>query len=218
VGESCLVPRDRALGDAEVEHVRLAVRVHQDVRGLEVAVDDPVLVRVQDRVAHLDHRPKPRAQDRAARPVEGAGPAVDPLPVDELHGDRVAAVAHRARVVDGHDAGVMEGGRDLRFALEALTLTRRREGAREEHLDRYFAPGLDLFAAVDDALAAAVEFLEDAVSGEVARPGLGGLDRRPEPPQKTVVLADLGDDRGARRATRDVVPDLPRALAPSGCF
>ncbi len=46
----------RGLGDAEVDHLRhrhAVVQRDQDVRRLDVAVDDPLLVRVLDGVADL---------------------------------------------------------------------------------------------------------------------------------------------------------------------
>ena len=40
------------LGDTEIQQLGVAFGGHQDVGGLEVAVDDQVLVRVLDRVAN----------------------------------------------------------------------------------------------------------------------------------------------------------------------
>jgi len=42
------------LGEAEVEHFRLAPRGHEDVGGLDVAVDDPLRVSGVERVGDLD--------------------------------------------------------------------------------------------------------------------------------------------------------------------
>ena len=60
-GERCLfgeVPT-RGLGHAEVDHLwdrHAVVKGDQDVRGLEVTVDDPLLVSVLHRVADLDEQ------------------------------------------------------------------------------------------------------------------------------------------------------------------
>ena len=48
-------------GHAEVKHLRLATFVHEDVGRLEVAMDDPLLVRVLHGVTH------PRQQLQARR-------------------------------------------------------------------------------------------------------------------------------------------------------
>ena len=52
----------RRLGNAEVDHLRHrhpVVQRHQDVRGLDVPVDDPLLVRVLNGVADLDEQIQP---------------------------------------------------------------------------------------------------------------------------------------------------------------
>ena len=41
------------LGEAEVEHLHRAVGPHLDIRGLEIAVDDPLLVRRFERLRDL---------------------------------------------------------------------------------------------------------------------------------------------------------------------
>ena len=52
------------LGHAEVDHLGhrpVVVHGHQDVRRLDVAVDDPLLVRVLDRLADRDEQLEPLA-------------------------------------------------------------------------------------------------------------------------------------------------------------
>ena len=55
------------LGQAEIGHVRLPVAVQQDVRGLQVAVDDALLVQVLDGPGH-------RGDDPHAAVARGTGP------------------------------------------------------------------------------------------------------------------------------------------------
>ena len=58
----------RGLGDAEVDHLRhrhAVVQRHEDVRRLDVAVDDALLVRVLDGLADLDEQIEPLAAWRA---------------------------------------------------------------------------------------------------------------------------------------------------------
>ena len=55
-------PAFRRLGDAEIDHLRhrhAVVQRHEDVRRLDVAVDDPLLVRVLDGLADLDEQIEP---------------------------------------------------------------------------------------------------------------------------------------------------------------
>ena len=66
----------------------VAVGGDQDVRGLEVAVDDEVLVRVLHRLADLAEQRQPRVDvEAAARRNTG-----DRLPFDVLHDEVRAAV------------------------------------------------------------------------------------------------------------------------------
>jgi len=51
----------RQPGHAEVQHLGLPVGAHEDVRGLQVAVDDAAQVGVVDRLADLDEEPQARA-------------------------------------------------------------------------------------------------------------------------------------------------------------
>ena len=46
-------------GEAEIEHLGLAGLIDEDVRGLEVAVNDAALVGVRERVADLEEQPQP---------------------------------------------------------------------------------------------------------------------------------------------------------------
>ena len=61
-------------GEAEVEDLHAAVLRHEDVLGLDVAVNDPLLVRGGEAVGHLRrdterpaHRKRPPAERRAER-------------------------------------------------------------------------------------------------------------------------------------------------------
>ena len=67
-----IAARLQQLGDAEVEQLRHAVRGHEDVARLDVAMDDEVLVRILHRAAH------PQEQRAAARGRTGAAPAQYP--------------------------------------------------------------------------------------------------------------------------------------------
>ena len=69
------------LGDAPVDHHRLAELADQDVARLEVAVDDPLRVGVRDRLGHRDHvvAAAPGAA-RARWPPRARRPACDPRP------------------------------------------------------------------------------------------------------------------------------------------
>jgi hypothetical protein len=104
------------LREAEIEDFDLAVLVQHDVLGLEIAVDDPLLVRLGQRA---------RDGPRDAQRLGDAEPAARHLrlqrgPLDELHRDVDAAV-DLADVVDGGDVGVSHRRGGPRLAEEPAT-------------------------------------------------------------------------------------------------
>ena len=106
--------RDPGAGDAEVGDGGLALGVDDDVLRLQVAVDDAVAVGEAGGLQHLaDH----------VTACSGVSPRVDQLlqrrPFDVLHGDVVGAL-ELAAVEDGDDVRVLQAGRRLRLAAEAL--------------------------------------------------------------------------------------------------
>jgi hypothetical protein len=127
------------LGDAEVGDHHAAVAAQQDVRRLDVAVDDARMVGRGQRVCGLsDDRHGLRRFERALL-VE---PLTQRRPAHELHHDGLDAVV-AARVVDRHDRRVRQpGGRDC-FGAEAGEERLVRREVRMEDLDRHLA-GEDL--------------------------------------------------------------------------
>ncbi len=123
-----LLPHRRAgigpqqLRDSEVEQLRRALRRHEDVAGLQVAVDHEVLVGVLHRGADLpeEDEPVPDRELVAAAEVEQR----DAL--DVLHDEVGLAFLGGAAVEQPRDPGVVERGRDL--ALVAKALQRLRAG------------------------------------------------------------------------------------------
>jgi hypothetical protein len=111
-----------------VHDERLAERADHDVRRLQVAVDDPLRVRVADRLADggeaLQQLPQGDPPGVAGRrrvrgPAVGAGLAVEPVddlaerrPGDEPHGVARPPVAVGDEAEDGDHAGVVEPGGD----------------------------------------------------------------------------------------------------------
>src|SRR5690349_15834831 len=105
-------PRVRGgLRDPEVRDVHLAVAVDQDVRRLDVTVDESERARRLD--ADADGERDPDAPLAIDDPIEI-------LAVDELHHDEVAARGGiDTSVVDGDDVRMVDGCGMPRFAPEA---------------------------------------------------------------------------------------------------
>ena len=158
-----------AAGQAEVGHVGIAVPVEQDVRGLQVAVEESLAVRMVDGAGH--DRDQPRG---------GAGIVAEPLglprqaaAIHELHAEErpIFVLAH---LIDRHDVRVIQVGRELGLAEESLSLRRGRHRPGQDHLqgDEPFQP---LVAGlVNDTHATARELLEQFIVADgPLRPGSG---------------------------------------------
>jgi hypothetical protein len=161
----------------------LLVCLQEDVRRLEVAVDDAAAVGVGDGAGEgLDQAGGfPRRLGFAAQPLGQAASR------DVLQGE-VGQAVDLAELMDLHDARVLEAGHCLGLGAEARQLLGRRPAARAEHLERHDALEGDLPGPVDDAHPAVPQLAEDLVAGD-ARRGRGGhafLLRRPARLQQRV--------------------------------
>jgi len=174
-------PRDRrgggagvdALGQPEVEDARLARRIDADVPGLQVAVDDAVLVGVVHRAADLDEEGDGVAGG-PARDAPRLRELVERDPLDELHGEEEAPVARAALVEQRDDVHVAELEDGLDLAVETGDLRFVRERAVEEDLERDLAPRRELHPLVDDPLAAPMELGGHAVAVDLGQRGRRG--------------------------------------------
>src|SRR4029453_11758856 len=98
------------LGQPEVQYLRRAVRANLDVRGLQVAMDDSLLVRRLERLGDL-LGPRQRL-------VDGNRPLRDPIgerrAFDELH-DQCVQAASILEAMDLRDVRMIEGRKELGF-------------------------------------------------------------------------------------------------------
>jgi hypothetical protein len=146
------------LGEPEVEHLDGAALVDDDVRGLDVAVDDAVAVRLAERLGRLA-RDLDGARNREPRPGQNVA---ERLPRDQLHHDEGLAFRGLAEVVDGGDVRVAELGDGACLSQEAgavvvLVLPRVR------NLDGDAAAEQGVLGHVDHTHASLADLAEDAV-------------------------------------------------------
>ncbi len=165
----------RAFGQAEVGDVGLVLPVHQDVGGLEVAVDEAFLVGVVDGERHVPEEPHLLA--------EGGRDRLPPFrklaALDVLHGD-VAAALDRAGLVNGDDVGMLgDAGAQAGLLQEPLLLQGRHVGVLagdgDQHLEGDLAVESRVDRLVDHSHAAAADLAEDLVLPDRRRLGRGGL-------------------------------------------
>ena len=138
--------------------------------GLEVAVDDALVVGVLHRVAHPRQQPSRAAV--TSRPL-AAGVLVQRQAADELHGEERLAVVGQPGLVDLGDAGVVQPAQDLRLLGEALQQGGRDE-AGADHLQGDGAARVVLLRLVDGPHAALAEQAHNAVVADALRATLGG--------------------------------------------
>jgi hypothetical protein len=172
--------RDRGLvghalqdaADAPVHEVDLVVAAEHDVRRLQVAVDDPLAVRVGHRVADLEQVLDARGEAvrlvRLASMLVGLARFLEVLreraALDELHGVGGCAAGRHLQAVDGNDVGVVELRGDLDLADEAQAGLRIAGRSLQQLLERDLAQELGVARDVDRSHPAAAGLAEDHVA------------------------------------------------------
>src|SRR5262249_28126190 len=124
------------LGQPEVSDVRLPVGVEQDVRRLQVAMQDAALMRVVDgpRDGGHDFRCPPLPPLAEARTLS-ADHFRQAAAFYQSHGE-VRLSVFVADLVDGDDLRVVETGGRLGFGAETARVTGRGKAALPDHLQR----------------------------------------------------------------------------------
>ena len=160
--------RTHCLREPEVQHLHSAITPHLDVRGLQIAVDDPLLVRGFERLGNL-------LRDRQCL-VERDRAACDPLrqvvALDQLHDEGVNVTRLFESVNDG-DVGMVQRRQGPGFTLEArepLGVVRERLG---QDLDRDIAVQRRITRLIHLAHAALADLCGDFVDAETRAGGEG---------------------------------------------
>ncbi len=201
-------PRDRhrevgrqigQLHEAEVRHLgdlTIVQRRDQDVRRLEIAVDDALLVHRVERERDLPHEPA-HARDRQPEASVRADHARERLPVDQLHreeGQCECSHLRGRRVVEADDVRVRLGelaepAQHLGLALEALECFGVHGLGAEDFDDERKAVRPIHPSAVNPALSALADDLDEVIADlggpfddcadqSVAQIGTGGSHTR----------------------------------------
>jgi hypothetical protein len=152
------------LREAEVEHLdeRRAVRpsCHEDVRGLEIAVEDALRVRLEDGVARLEEVLHHLADGQRAALARDLAQV---LPDEVLHHEERGAGVGGADVQHARHVLAVERGHRLRLAEEALGRAGDGRRLRQEQLDRHRATQAFVLRGEHAPHAARAEHALDAV-------------------------------------------------------
>ena len=158
---------ERVLGEPEVGQIHVLLGAEQDVRGLDVAVDEPRRVRGVECRADLGDKPRgARRREPALAPHEAA----DVVPGDVAHRDVREAVLLTG-VVDRDHVRVIDRGGDLGLAQEPRAHGLLVQQPGRDHLQRDRAIERELRGPIDHAHAATAGDVFYAMSGE---DGAGG--------------------------------------------
>ena len=194
------------LREAPVDHDGLAELADEDVRRLDVAVDDAALVRVRDRVRRRDDvgdQAEPLGE-RGGLPDDG----LERLPLDLAHHVERRMAGPGAGVVDRHDRRMLEARGDPDLALEAG----ERVGVdRERLLERDDATEHGILRLDDAAHTAARDLEAELVAGGGQRRRRAEHRRLARHRRRALAHGDRG--RHARRHLERCAERVRRRLA-----
>jgi hypothetical protein len=167
--------RDRGLGlgrdagNAEIGDAGAPLAVHQDVPGLDVAMNDAARVRDREAVGDILRHPRGGRGRQRRLPADPRGQVVA---VDQLHHEeRRVAVGARAEIAD--DIRMVEDGRGMSLAPEAQGQIRVGDDLRAQQLHGHRPPEQRVPRPEDGGHPAPPDHLVEA---EAAREHVPGFD------------------------------------------
>ena len=145
--------------------------------GLDVAMDNQVLMRVRDRSADLAEQVEPVSN----RQLMSAAIFVDWLTIDVLHDEIWGAFTGCPTVEQARDVGVLEAGENLPFVAETLEHRLGLHAALDQ-LDRdaHLELRIGALAEIDRPHAAAAQFANEPIAADAASIGRNRRGDAPE--------------------------------------
>ena len=152
-------PRTRSqLRHAEVQNLGVASFDHEDVRGLDVAMDDALRMRRVQRVSNLNRQLE---QHLCFEPL-AVDSMLERLTLQQLHDDEPLALV-LADLVNGTDVGMIEGGGGPSLALKTFEDLWILGDALVQKFKRDETAEAGVFGLVDHTHTAAADFFQNAV-------------------------------------------------------
>jgi hypothetical protein len=139
----------------------LSARRDEDIRGLDVAVDDLARMRRVQRVCHLNRD----VDEHVHRHRFSVDQVAERLAFEQLHGDELRAL-ELVDLVDGADVRVVQRRRRARFTQKPTDRLLVADPVRGQELERDRARELGVFRFVHDAHAAGTERFEHTIMGD----------------------------------------------------
>ena len=184
---------------------------HQDIRGLDVAVDHSFMVGVLDRVADVDEEPKAILGLHLVAVAElGDGDSLD-----EFHHEERPAGLSRAGVEHLGDIGVVHQGQRLTFRLEPRDHLSGVHARLDDFQGDDPAHGLHLLGHVNNAEAPLADLLQELVGTD--KPARFFKHRRPDDLRGQVV-STLNAPHRAVGVEQHLRPDLQLGVTGAKLF
>ena len=165
----------RAANQSQVGDLERPVGIQQQVRRFDIAMNDPLLVRVLQAASRLqDQRRRQLRRQRTAQPHQ----PVEVGSLDKLHHEVVPRLTD-VGIVSGHDVGMRQPRCRLDFALETLHERLVVAEARGQHFDSDDPLHAAMPSFVDRPHAAAAQLFEDVVVADlqIAEPPVANRPR-----------------------------------------
>src|SRR5215467_2502819 len=144
--------------------MRFTVFIEQNVPWFDVTVQNAVLMRVVHSARHF-HNEFHRAPDRHRLALDCF---VKLAAFDKLHAE-VALPITLADLVNGNNAWMLQAGRGFRFPAKTLQVRFGGPGAKADHFERYSAIEALLVRAINYALTATANLLQQFVIAKVCK-------------------------------------------------
>jgi hypothetical protein len=164
----------RQARDAEIDHLDDCVARHDDVGGLDVAVNHAVTMSMIQGTAGLHHIPHPGGQRQGRLAGDHL---LQALTLQIFHDNKGSAVRF-SQLVNGNDVGVLQAARRAGLTVKALEQIAVFRNSGSDRFDGHSPPDKRIAAFEHHTHGSAADFLEDFVS---ANPLYDGFRHRHHP-------------------------------------
>ena len=168
------LPRICQLGEAKIQDFGRTTIHEENIRGLDVTVDDTLGVGSFEAVGDLNTD----IQEFGYFDGFPADAILERLALEQLHGDERSAF-ELANIVNGANVGVIERGSSACFAAETLDGLRVMGNVVGKKLEGHIPTEAGVLGFVDYAHSATAQFFQDGVVGDRLVQKRGGVRHRP---------------------------------------
>ena len=167
------LPLRRQLGQPKIQNLCGAFVHQENIRGLDVPVNNPFHVRCFQSVGNLDRH----VQNFRDHHRLGGDPVLQRLALQQLHGDKWPTLEF-ANVVNRADIRMVQRGSRARFAPEPLNRLRVLGNVVGKKLQRHVAAQARILGLIDHAHSPTAQFFQHVVVGDSAASNRSSIRHR----------------------------------------